>query len=344
MAFSLLLPFSFYLLPFNHEEILLSPVWRRARPGAARRPQRSLYDHDPSRAAPRGRRLASRSRPPPISPQALQPGRGRLHAPTAPGKGMAANGAAAAGREAQAPGGAASRSILPLTAAGQLQPEKSGPPVHFRLAPVGRSPEPGLVPIGPGRPPGLQRFTPGSFRPGTAPGGDAGPGGVFLLPFDIRERAVADWTEAVLSRIERNWIIPASGRLAFSGRVQITLTIERQGGQRSLVVDDASVARTADPGGAACRPGQPAAAAPSGKCRRRRPGVHLRLCLQWLAFLLCLLLLPARHALPDAGAEPAPLIRAIDLDAGALLADPCPARRRHPGPAWWKPAARPTTS
>lgn len=111
----------------------------------------------------------------------------------------------------------------------------------FRLAPVGKNPEPWAVPIGPGRPAGLQRFRPGDFRPGTAPGGGGGPDGVFLLPFDIHERAVADWSEAVLSRVERNWIIPASGRLGFSGRVQITLVIERQGGQRSLVVDDATV-------------------------------------------------------------------------------------------------------
>ena len=42
------------------------------------------------------------------------------------------------------------------------------------------------------------------------------------------------------------------------------------------------------------------------------------------SLLLCLLLLPAPASLPDTGAEPAPLIRAIDLDVGALLADPSP--------------------
>jgi hypothetical protein len=40
------------------------------------------------------------------------------------------------------------------------------------------------------------------------------------------------------------------------------------------------------------------------------------------SLLLCLLLLPAPLALPDAGAVPAPLIRAVDLDAGTLLAEP----------------------
>jgi outer membrane biosynthesis protein TonB len=110
----------------------------------------------------------------------------------------------------------------------------------FRLAAVGKSPEPWAIPMGPGPGPAPRRlrYRANAYRPGAAPG-EAG--GVFLIPFDISEKAVADWTEAVLARIERNWTIPASGRLAFSGRVQITLTVERQGGQRSLVIDDASV-------------------------------------------------------------------------------------------------------
>jgi hypothetical protein len=40
------------------------------------------------------------------------------------------------------------------------------------------------------------------------------------------------------------------------------------------------------------------------------------------SLFLCLLLLPAPAALPDAGAVPRPLIRAVDLDADALQADP----------------------
>lgn len=111
----------------------------------------------------------------------------------------------------------------------------------FRLAPVGRSPEPWALPIGPAQSPRPLRNGAYAYRPEAFPSGAGGPGGVFLLPFDIRERAVADWAGSVLSRIERNWFIPASGRLAFSGRVQITLTIERQGRQRSLVIDDATV-------------------------------------------------------------------------------------------------------
>jgi hypothetical protein len=111
----------------------------------------------------------------------------------------------------------------------------------FRLSAVGIAPEPWATPIGPVRPPRMLRYAAGAFRPGAVPGGSGGPGGAVMLPFDIREKAVADWTEAVLSRIERNWFIPTSGRLAFSGRVQITLTIGRQGLQDTLVIDDASV-------------------------------------------------------------------------------------------------------
>ncbi len=114
----------------------------------------------------------------------------------------------------------------------------------FRLAPVGKSPDPWAVPIGPGPAPRPLRYGANAYRPGAAPGGGGGKEGVFLLPFDIREKAVADWTGAVLSRIERNWSIPASGRLAFSGRVQITLTIERDGRRRSLVIDDSDVPET----------------------------------------------------------------------------------------------------
>jgi outer membrane biosynthesis protein TonB len=64
---------------------------------------------------------------------------------------------------------------------------------------------------------------------------------VFLLPFDVRERVVADWTAAAIDRIERNWIIPASARIAFAGRVQITLTVERQGRRHALVIDDSTL-------------------------------------------------------------------------------------------------------
>ena len=169
--------------------------------------------------------------------------------PTSAPRGTHAPPAAAAMSRAGATGGtapgggvgpASSRGSVSFSGASGFSLRASAPG-SFHLAPVGKSPEPWAVPIGPGRPTGLQRFRPGDFRPGTAPGGAGGPGDVFLLPFDTSVRAVADWSEAVLSRVERNWIIPASGRLGISGRVQVTLVIERQGGQRSLVVDDATV-------------------------------------------------------------------------------------------------------
>ena len=133
---------------------------------------------------------------------------------------------------------------LPLPGTGGFSLNSRASAGTFRLAPVGKSPDPWAVPIGPGPAPRPLRLGANAYRPGSAPGGGGGKEGVFLLPFDIREKAVADWTGAVLSRIERNWSIPALGRLAFSGRVQITLTIERDGRRSSLVIDDSDVPET----------------------------------------------------------------------------------------------------
>lgn len=145
-----------------------------------------------------------------------------------------------------APGGAIGADVRssptsggrPFPAAGafSLQSHPSG---TFRLAPVGKAPDPWAIPLGPSPTSRLQGYRPDTFRP-ARDSSDAN-GGIILLPFDIREKGVADWANAVLARIERNWIIPTAGRLAFSGRVQITLTIERQGSRRKLVIDDSSV-------------------------------------------------------------------------------------------------------
>ena len=117
-------------------------------------------------------------------------------------------------------------------------------PGTFRLGPSGKSPEPWELPVAPAPPPaGLRYRLDGRLSEAPA-GGSAGAGpshAEFLIPFDTRERAVADWTEAAMARIERNWVIPASARLAFSGLVQVTLTIGRGGGRRSLAVDGADV-------------------------------------------------------------------------------------------------------
>jgi hypothetical protein len=131
---------------------------------------------------------------------------------------------------------------LPLPGIGRFNLNGRASAGTFRLAPVGKSPDPWAVPVGPPPSPRLLHYRAGDFRPAT--GGDNASGGVFLLPFDVREKPVAEWANMVLARIERNWIIPASGRLAFSGRVQVTLTIERQGQRRSLVIDDSDVPET----------------------------------------------------------------------------------------------------
>lgn len=137
-------------------------------------------------------------------------------------------------------GPSSSRGALPFSATGDFSlrnPARGS----FRLAPAGRSPDSWAIAIGPEPPPRPLRYRANATRPRAAPDRGSDSGGVFLLPFDIRERVVADWTAAALARIERNWIIPASGRLAFSGQVQITLTVEKQGRQRSLTIDDSTL-------------------------------------------------------------------------------------------------------
>lgn len=130
-----------------------------------------------------------------------------------------------------------SRGALPFPSAAGFSMRRA-PAGTFRLAPVGRNPDPWALAVAPGAASRALRYDLRAFRP-VAPAG--GPGAVFLLPFDVRERVVADWTAAAIDRIERNWIIPASARIAFAGRVQITLTIERQGGRRALVIDDSTL-------------------------------------------------------------------------------------------------------
>lgn len=119
---------------------------------------------------------------------------------------------------------------------------KGAAPGSFRLAPVGKSPDPWAVPIGPALSPQGTGLLGGAFpSPIASPGRAETAGSVFLLPFDIREKATAGWTAAVLERIERHWIVSMSARVAFTGRVQITLTIGKDGNRRALVVDDSTL-------------------------------------------------------------------------------------------------------
>ena len=177
--------------------------------------------------------------PPYIAADALTPTTADDSPPTA-AETNAAAGSTPGGRKGASARSMSSRSALPFPSAAGFSMRKS-PSGTFRLAPVGKSPDPWALASAPGPASRSLRYDLRAFRPGAAPGGDGGSGAVFLLPFDVRERVVADWTAAAIDRIERNWIIPASARLAFAGRVQITLTVERQGRRHALVIDDSTL-------------------------------------------------------------------------------------------------------
>ncbi len=129
---------------------------------------------------------------------------------------------------------------LPFTVPSTLS-LKETPADMFRLAPANSGPALALRPIGPCGSLKWENIRPQPIAPASAWPGSTAPGGVFLIPFDIKERAIAAWTEAVLARIERNWTIPPMGRLAFAGQVRITLTIEKNGESRALAVADSSL-------------------------------------------------------------------------------------------------------
>lgn len=157
-------------------------------------------------------------------------------------RGPATSAASSAAGGQRAPAGASSLATVfsPAAAGGfRLSPSPAG---SFRLAPAGKTPEPWALPVGPAEGPRLRHYSAGAW--GTRAGGEAGgqsAGGVLLEPFDIKEKGVGEWVEAVLARVERNWTVPASARFAFAGRVQVTLTIEKSGRSRALAVEPSSL-------------------------------------------------------------------------------------------------------
>jgi len=118
---------------------------------------------------------------------------------------------------------------------------KQAIPGEFTLSPASRGPRQPVGFKGPSGSPRLGKYSAAAYNPGVAMAGTAVQGRVAFVQFNIREKTIAAWTEAVLARIERNWIIPPMARLAFSGQVQITLTIEKDGRQQALVMDDTSL-------------------------------------------------------------------------------------------------------
>jgi hypothetical protein len=126
---------------------------------------------------------------------------------------------------------------LPAAGAFHLRDSLAG---SFRLAPVGSSPEPWALPLGGAAPERGLRSLPGTYRPGGPMGGGKGLG-VFLLPFDIREKSVADWVGSAMTRIERNWTIPVLARVAYSGWVRIGLTIEKSGRCLALTMEETTL-------------------------------------------------------------------------------------------------------
>jgi len=171
--------------------------------------------------------LAEKSQGPGQAPAATRGGGGnRVAAAALSGNGGASVNAAAG---------------VPFLAPASFSLKAAPPPGAFTLAPASGRPAAPAAFGRPGGAPRLGRYAAAAYDPGAMMAGAAAPGGVALIPFNAREKTVAAWTEAVLTRIERNWLIPLSVRLAFSGQVQITLTIEKNGSRQSLVLQDPSL-------------------------------------------------------------------------------------------------------
>lgn len=56
------------------------------------------------------------------------------------------------------------------------------------------------------------------------------------MSFSTHDQDAIFWSQRILTRIERNWIIPTVTRIGYSGQVEITLTVDRSGELLSLSV------------------------------------------------------------------------------------------------------------
>jgi protein TonB len=149
----------------------------------------------------------------------------------------------------------ASRVKQPLASGSQTTPSlfptggrlklKSAPSSAFSLAlPV---PEPPVVAAFTATSKTGKWLKPGEYVAGTYPGGiqfnETGPptgNHNNRIPFTIQDKEAALWTQNILARIERNWIIPTMARVGLTGQVEITLTIDHSGNRLSLIVEKSS--------------------------------------------------------------------------------------------------------
>jgi TonB family protein len=99
----------------------------------------------------------------------------------------------------------------------------------------------------------LKGLQPAEYGAGTYPGGiqfdeTAATAGKQhgSIPFSLQIKEAALWTQNILSRIERNWVIPTTARVGLTGQVEITLTVDHRGNQLSLVVAKSSSQESLD--------------------------------------------------------------------------------------------------
>jgi TonB family protein len=85
---------------------------------------------------------------------------------------------------------------------------------------------------------GMGKYAPGTYRPRFETDQEEGAigGGIVRIAFNAKNQDISFWTQSVLSRIERYWIIPTMSRVGLAGQVEITLTIDQRGRQLALEI------------------------------------------------------------------------------------------------------------